>query len=382
MYVKKENRTCSGCGLCAQMCSQRAITMTVGKDGYLYPTINESLCTKCGACERICPFDKKYVSENSILESYAIKHSDEIRQQSSSGGFFTLLSEYILKNNGVVYGAVWTSDFSVTHIRADNPADRDRMRSSKYIQSRIDHIYEPLKKDVASGKLVLFTGTPCQCAAISKLFGKNSPENLWIMDMICYGVLSQKFFNEYLQDIQSKHSNVKIEKVNLRDKRYGVQTVGVDFDDGSTYHGDDDYFYKAYSFHALQRESCFTCPCANEERFGDFTVGDFWGSRQSRPDFHDELGISLVIVNTPKAGALFQELKKEVVSIAIEKNVYMPYQPNLRKPTQKGERAERFRKYYRKHGYKKTMHRFFDKTLMRKINSSIYSFLKNILRKQ
>lgn len=381
MYVKNELKSCSGCGLCAQVCTRKAIIMKAGEDGFVYPHIDETLCTDCGACRKICPFDSSYVSEKRILASYAVKHEDDVRRQSSSGGFFSILSDYILENGGVVYGAVWTEKFAVKHIRADQVAQRDQMRSSKYLQSQIYEIYEPLKKDVVAGKLVLFTGTPCQCAAISRLFGKTKPENLWIMDLICHGVLPQSFFDAYLKDIQDKYPSKTIKKVNLRDKRYGLQAVGIEMSDGTVYHSEDDYFYKAYAFRALQRESCFSCTCTKETRFGDFTVGDFWGSKQNASEFHDELGISLVLVNTEKAKALYQILCEHMNHIPVPSDAYVPYQPNLRAPTVRVGRADSFLMYYRKHGYKKTMHRFFDVTLIRRINSFGYKTLRKIFRK-
>lgn len=381
MTVFENSSSCSGCGLCASMCPQKAIQMVQDKTGFFYPEVDNALCVNCDVCRRICAFAGNETSGKSSLMAYAMKHNPSIRQGSSSGGFFTALSDSILRQNGVVYGAVWTADFQVKHIRADNIEDRDRMRGSKYIQSDITGIYEKLRTDVSAGIPVLFTGTPCQCAAVTKLFEKKRADNLWIMDVICHGVLSQSFFDAYLADIQKKNPNKRIVSVNLRDKRFGWQSVGIAFDDGSVHNSPDDYFYKAYAAHALQRPSCFSCTCAKEARYGDFTVGDFWGCKQTQPGFYDELGISLVLANTARANDFLLQLKADVDMIPLVEEDYLPYQPNLRKPTEKGSRSEKMIAYYNQNGYKKTMHRFYDVTLMRRINKLGYRILQKILRK-
>jgi len=381
MNVQGTAAACSGCGLCAKVCRQGAIQMVQQADGFLYPQIDRNACTNCGACRAVCPFTKSNEDGSATLEAYALKHRDEVRQVSSSGGFFTLLSDSVLDQGGVVYGAVWSQDYSVLHIRADNRVDRDRMRGSKYMQSDISGVLDSIKKDIASGLPVLFTGTPCQCAAVARMFGKKRPENLLMMDVICHGVLPQSLFSAYLADIGKRFPDKRMTSVNLRDKKYGLQVVGIHFHDGTDYHSDQDYFYKVYGMHALQRQSCFACTCAAEGRFGDFTVGDFWGIQHSHPELSDDLGISLVLVNTEKARKLYPALTEQLVSVAVEPEAYLPYQPNLRRPTMRGKRADAFSAYYTKHGYQKTMHRFFDVTLMRRINAIGYKLLKKILRK-
>ena len=70
---------------------------------------------------------------------YAVKHKDEaVRAVSRSGGIFTALSDWILSNkSGVIYGCALNEKFAVVHIRAVNKEDRNRMRGSKYVQSRL-----------------------------------------------------------------------------------------------------------------------------------------------------------------------------------------------------------------------------------------------------
>ena len=66
---------------------------------------------------------------------YAVKHkNEEIRAASRSGGVFTVLSDEILKDGGVVYGCVFVDCVDAKYIRADNQVDRNKMRGSKDIQ--------------------------------------------------------------------------------------------------------------------------------------------------------------------------------------------------------------------------------------------------------
>ena len=47
------------------------------------------------------------------------------------------------------------------------------MMGSKYVQSSTENIFGNVKKDVEAGKKVLFTGTPCQIAAIKSFLKKD-----------------------------------------------------------------------------------------------------------------------------------------------------------------------------------------------------------------
>lgn len=123
---------------------------------------------------------------------YAVKHKDETtRAASRSGGIFTALSDLVLSNGGVVYGCVLTDDFDAVHIRADNAEERNRMRGSKYIQSKLGDIFRNVKADLDVRRNVLFSGTSCQVAGLKKYLGKEY-DNLFCVDIVCHGVPSKK----------------------------------------------------------------------------------------------------------------------------------------------------------------------------------------------
>lgn len=105
---------------------------------------------------------------------YAVKHKDEAtRAASRSGGIFTALSDQVLSNGGVIYGCVLTDDFNAVHIRANSTEERNRMRGSKYIQSKLGDTFKNVKADLDAQRSVLFSGTSCQVAGLKNILGKS-----------------------------------------------------------------------------------------------------------------------------------------------------------------------------------------------------------------
>lgn len=45
---------CSGCGLCAALCSQKAIVMSEDEEGFVYPKIDFTVCIHCNVCRKNC----------------------------------------------------------------------------------------------------------------------------------------------------------------------------------------------------------------------------------------------------------------------------------------------------------------------------------------
>ena len=157
---------CTGCGACSFACVVNAVEMQRDSEGFLYAVVNEEHCITCGQCLSVCPLlraDKEKVSAR--LEAFSARNRNiDTLMESASGGVFTALSDEVLRKGGGVCGAVFHTDFSVHHVCAVNEEGRNQMRNSKYVQSEMGEIYAAVERKLQDGKLVLFTGTPCQTA--------------------------------------------------------------------------------------------------------------------------------------------------------------------------------------------------------------------------
>ena len=52
------------------------------------------------------------------------------------------------------------------HQRAQTLDQRDKFRGSKYVQSNLNETFDNIARDLQNGLIVLFSGTPCQCAGL------------------------------------------------------------------------------------------------------------------------------------------------------------------------------------------------------------------------
>lgn len=211
---------CCGCSACASICNHEAITMEPDALGFLYPKVDESKCVDCGLCEKVCSFNENYDKSLNLSEpiAYGARHKniDEV-MKSRSGAVFVAISDYILEQGGVVYGAGYTDHFRVVHKRATTKDERDEFRGSKYVQSDMNTIFRQVKQDLKSGLIVLFSGTPCQTSGLSSYVGKKLRENLFLIDIVCHGVPGPNLWRDYINYLEEKEGS-EINWVNFRDK--------------------------------------------------------------------------------------------------------------------------------------------------------------------
>lgn len=335
--ISNVNDRCVGCRSCEQVCPKKCITLVPNHEGFLYPRIEEEKCIGCGLCLKACPAEEGAEHRNRPQSVWAFKNNDEKQiMESASGGAADVASEIILGQNGVVYGAAYDENLVVRHIEVTDKASKHRLQSSKYVQSDLNQCYSKAQKALKDGRLVLFTGTPCQIAGLYAYLGGDQP-GLYTMDLICHGVPSPKFFAKYLQ-YQEQKMKGKILQMNFRSKAkrgWGTQYLlrTATETKSKTNILALDRYGKHFMACDCYRECCYQCAYANTDRVGDITVGDFWGILQSHPEFYSEKGVSSVFVNTDKGIQLFEQMRKfaQVIPASIQEG--MIKQGNLQHPT-------------------------------------------------
>ena len=312
LRVKDRKEECYGCTACVHACTSLAIEMQPDNEGFLYPFVNESLCTRCGMCLEVCQKHKNLAKKNTRTPDchYGWINDQNILSQSSSGGIFTLLAQDIIHSGGHVFGAAFNGCNELAHIRVDTIAELAPLRGSKYLQSHLGDCYPQVKKLLDADEQVLFSGTPCQISGLYAYLGKDH-DNLLTADLICAGAPSQKVFTRYLRQLVPNADGPLT--INFRDKSWGEWGVTISVKKGDTLLAVEKRWESHYTEGFLQalfnRPSCHSCPFATTSRVGDLTLGDFWGIHVYKPQCSSSQGISLLLVNNAKGSAWLQKIE-------------------------------------------------------------------------
>lgn len=336
---------CTGCGSCKNICPKDAIDLLNDKEGFLKYNVNLERCIRCGKCVNACPVLNPEYRNSQNPECYAIWAQDDIRLKSSSGGMFSLLANYILKQNGYVAGVVFDRNFEVKHILSSEINEIEQMRKSKYYQSNTGFIFRDIKKILLNEekKKVLFTGTPCQVAGLYKFLGKNY-KNLYTAEIICHGITSKKVFDKYCSDM---FQDKVIKSIAFREKQsLGWKSgISIKFDDDTEYTqtASDNVYWEAFGKNISKSKACGNCKFNRLPRQGDLTIGDFWGISRYNNALNDGKGTSVVLINNSKGLELmnsingdFKMTKEVPIKYAISGN------PPLVAPYKNSNQRQRF----------------------------------------
>ena len=349
----QDKANCCGCSACVQRCPKHCVSLKEDCEGFLYPKVDESVCIDCGLCEKVCPIINR-AEKIDPLKVLAVKNTnEEERMNSSSGGVFLPLAREVIAKGGVVFGAVYDEHWEVHHVFAEKIEDVYPMMGSKYLQSRIDNSYKEAEQFLKQGREVLFVGSPCQIAGLRTFLRNKEYPNLLAVDFLCHGVPSPGVWRRYLAETYSSDAlkaqcrrqaaagknsvlllslNAKspIGDIKFRDKcesgwkkfRFVVRTKSASKADQNTVLSSDIHstnpFMRGFLSDIYLRPSCYACKCKNGVNHSDLTIADFWGINQIAPEFDDDKGVGLVLLNTKKGEEYFSELSMDILPSTLD----------------------------------------------------------------
>ncbi|MFV0586044.1 Coenzyme F420 hydrogenase/dehydrogenase, beta subunit C-terminal domain [Bacteroides reticulotermitis] len=328
MITIKDKRECCGCSACASVCPKYCIIMSEDNEGFRYPIVDSAQCVDCGLCENVCPILN--IEKESLFqqEAYLIQHKDgTILKQSTSGGAFTAISEWVIEQNGVIFGAAFKDNtFEVQHRFVENKEDLVLFRNSKYVQSCIADSYKLAQDFLRKGRWVCFSGTPCQIEGLVK-FLRREYATLLLVDVVCRAVPSPLVLKKYI-DFQSAVSGGKFTGLFFREKYYGYKysTLSLynvipklDYRSGV----ESNYYLRSFFSGMAIRPSCAQCVFKKQYRVSDITLWDCFDVYRFSKELDDDRGVTRALVHTAKGVEIIQKIQEyaKVLPIDVEKAV-------------------------------------------------------------
>lgn len=366
--IKKTD--CSGCCSCYNACPKHCINMECDEEGFLYPVTDERMCIHCGICQKVCPVLHKY-NGNSVGKAYAcINLNESVHMDSSSGGVFALIAQYVLQKEGVVFGAAFDDSLNVKHIEINSEKEIFKLQGSKYLQSSIMDTYKKVEEYLKNDVFVLFTGTPCQISGLKAYLGKEY-KNLITQDIICHGVPSPKVWQIYLKYLETS-TNEKISKEippQFRNKTSGWKknSVLVAFSGGGQIleEASKNLYMKAFLNNLCLRNSCYNCHSKSLERQSDITLADFWGVENVCPEMFDAKGTSLVFVNSEKGRILFECILHEMRYKEVDINAAVKYNTSAYKSCERNPKRAGFMREITSENFARTVTKYTKQPLIK-----------------
>ncbi|WP_066715279.1 Coenzyme F420 hydrogenase/dehydrogenase, beta subunit C-terminal domain [Clostridium sp. Marseille-P299] len=343
---------CCGCSACKEVCPKDAITMKEDVEGFLYPVVDKDKCINCNLCAKVC-VKKENPQTVAYEENYpkilaAMNKDEEVRLGSSSGAIFPELVKYAInEKHGYVVGVKYDDKMQVVSDIADNLEDCKAFYGAKYAKSDFSGVFPRIKELLNKGEFVLYSGLPCEAAAL-KAYLRKPYENLLICEILCHASPSPKVFRKYVEYLGNKF-NSEVTNFRFRDKSVGWlaqhNSIVVEFKnrDPLKVNARRNNYYRSFAKDIIARPGCGKCSFVYKNRVGDITMGDFWGIQHSDPTMYDNKGTSVLMVNTSKGEEVWNFISDNF--IYKESDLVTAFKYNHKKPIViKDERHEFFKK--------------------------------------
>lgn len=301
---------CTGCGLCVNICPQKAIKIIKNDKGFYQYRINKNKCTNCGACVKLCPANNnRHSNDFSQTTILGAKNNKPLNDNSSSAGVFGKLATEILKNKGIVYGLSYNNQNEFSRITTLQ--DLELIKGSKYYQANISTIYPKIEKDLKANKEVLVCGTPCQIAGLKTKFKQY--DNLYLISIVCHGTPSKDVLDEYcIENYGEMPNNINFRKKNPYWQNYFFQLSFKETETLEKAH--DNIWFQSFIKNFFLNSCCYNCKFAGTDFGADIILGDFWGIENIDKKFYDPYGTSIVLINTPKGHEIFNKIESQIIT--------------------------------------------------------------------
>ena len=344
MNITQKTDICTGCGMCTAICPSSAIQMQVDSHGFLHPAVDAGKCADCSLCAQKCPISAppQVSAHTVVLTGYA--KDETLLPASSSGAIFPVLAAEIIRRGGVVFGAAFDGDFNVVHTAAETISELSALCSSKYVQSRIPaDCYLQVKKALADGRWVYFSGVPCQIAALKSYLGRENA-TLITQDTACHSVPSPMVWNDYAEALEKQHDG-NLTGFSFRNKANGWEGyyICAEFDNSKEFRqpAAENPYQRGFIKGLYSRNSCFSCKFKGIERCSDITLADYWGVKGIQPEAYNPQGTSLILLHSDKGRALLESCQDKLQTATAADDAFA-FNPAVLTPIQKPARYNEF----------------------------------------
>lgn len=298
--------------------------MKEDEEGFRYPVVDASLCIDCGLCEKVCPVihaDKADTPH--AQQGFLAQHKDEdIRKESTSGGAFTAIASWIIRQGGIVYGAGYRKGtFIVEHQGVEMEKDLSVFRNSKYVQSNVMNTFKEALGHLKAGRWVCFSGTPCQIEGFRNFLRGREYEKLVCVDLVCRGIPSPRILTRYIEAQQTLIGG-EFTNVLFRDKHYGYHYSSFSIynkEKGKDYHKgvDSNAYLRAFFNNLSDRPSCYDCRFKKRYRRSDLTLWDCFPIEKFTKQM-DGKGTTRVLVQSEKGEMIMDAIGNELRTVRVE----------------------------------------------------------------
>ncbi|MEN6509144.1 MAG: Coenzyme F420 hydrogenase/dehydrogenase, beta subunit C-terminal domain [Smithella sp.] len=155
-------------------------------------------------------------------------------------------------------------------------------------------------------------------------------KTLLTCDVVCHGVPSPKVFAAYLSVMESRHGT-KVQRIAFRRKNCGWKrySVALSFDNATEYRRifTEDPLMIGFLRNIYLRPSCHSCRFSRLPRIADITLGDFWGVGGYNPEWDDDKGPSLLLVQSKKGQRAIDGCRDDLVMHSADLDVAIQSNP-------------------------------------------------------